>query len=298
MGFMITYGMKNFISALVVVASILTVTSGCADEEEDLRVSVNVTHDTKCNVIWVDVFGLDEKDNVPLGEGFFTSSNSADSGESWDTYFAVSMNQQVYGMYEVGVSRGWEIMKLPDRPVRTYFFAIDTLDWQDDRQDGLISITIATKSRSNPGELKYYRRSGEVFKLSGEPNRDQGCRARAEGGKTPEQIETVDDNPLKAEFHLSEGDAEGDACGFFFIDVFGLDESKRPLGPSLNVTIDGKSAYGEWFVPDEPADFDGFFEIYEWQEGLTDKTYPIVAELDDGTNTFTLEGDLRLNACE
>ena len=52
----------------------------CADEEEDLRVSVNVTHDTKCNVIWVDVFGLDEKDNVPLGEGFFTSSNSADSG--------------------------------------------------------------------------------------------------------------------------------------------------------------------------------------------------------------------------
>ena len=131
MGFLITYGMLFFISALVVVASILTVTSGCADEEEDLRVSVNVTHDTKCNVIWVDVFGLDEKDNVPLGEGFSLPLTLLIQA-SWDTYFAVSMNQQVYGMYEVGLKR-WEIMKLPDRPVRTYF-AIDTLDWQDDRK--------------------------------------------------------------------------------------------------------------------------------------------------------------------
>ena len=103
-------------------------------------------------------------------------------------------------MYEVGVSRGWEIMKLPDRPVRTYFFAIDTLDWQDDRQDGLISITIATKSRSNPGELKYYRRSGEVFSLH-----LFAKDIRLEKDVSYEQIETVDDNPLKAEFHLSEG---------------------------------------------------------------------------------------------
>ena len=50
MGFMITID-ENFIPACVVVGSILTVISGCADEEEDLRVSVNVTHDTKCNVI-------------------------------------------------------------------------------------------------------------------------------------------------------------------------------------------------------------------------------------------------------
>ena len=37
---------------------------------------------------------------------------------------------------------------------------------------------------------------------------------RAEGGKTPEQIETVDDNPLKAEFHLSEGDLKATHADF------------------------------------------------------------------------------------
>ena len=69
-----------------------------------------------------------------------------------------------------------------------------------------------------------------MFKLSGEqcPSKDVESVLKEEKFLC-EQIETVDDNPLKAEFHLSEGDAEGKSCGFFFIDVFGLDESKRPL---------------------------------------------------------------------
>ena len=134
----------------------------------------------------------------------------------------------------------------------------------------------------------------------GGPNRGEGCRPPAEEPEplventTSEKSEPADENPLKAEFHLS----EGDFCGFFFIDVFGLDESKKPLGPSLTATIDGKPAAGMWVVPDEKTDYDGFFEINEWPESLSDGTYSVTAALDDGTNTFTLTEDLTLNACE
>ena len=293
--------MKKLFYALIILGTTLVAVAACSPSSVKQPLKVEIVQDTKCNVIWVDVKGLSEitlapPGFVPLGEGFWnTIENPYEIGQEtpeeikdWDTYYVAYMpNFSAGGLtdYKIDVSRGWE------KQNGNYFFAIDSLDWSEvsDSQSELLTVTVWDKGYDGvKGTLNQGSLSIEVEQLSGEPNRGEGCRPPAE------KSEPADENPLKAEFHLS----EGDFCGFFFIDVFGLDDSKKPLGPSLTATIDGKPAAGMWVVPDEKTDYDGFFEINEWPESLTDGTYSVTAALDDGTNTFTLTEDLTLNACE
>ena len=248
---------------------------------------MEIVEDTKCNVIWVDVEGFSPQTDVPLGKGLYTREN-AEEIMKLDAWFTIDL-QGTNGSEKIDVSGGWE------KQNGNYFFTVDTLEWNDDFRRSLEVIVFDEAADYVNPETGYEDLDPEgsdkelVNQLKpGGPNRGEGCRPPAE------KSEPADENPLKAEFHLS----EGDFCGFFFIDVFGLDESKKPLGPSLTATIDGKPAAGMWVVPDEKTDYDGFFEINEWPESLTDGTYSVTAALDDGTNTFTLTKDLTLNACE
>ncbi|GIR35355.1 MAG: hypothetical protein CM15mP49_07400 [Actinomycetota bacterium] len=60
------------------------------------------------------------------------------------------------------------------------------------------------------------------------------------------QSEPADENPLKAEFHLS----EGDFCGFFLLTLpTGL--TTKAIRSIIDDNIDGKPAAGMWVVPDE-----------------------------------------------
>ena len=301
--------MKKLLCALIILGTTLVAVAACSPPSVKQPLKVEIVQDTKCNVIWVDVKGLSEitlapPGFVPLGEGFWNiievsyelGQETPEEIKDWDTYYVAYMPKLTD--YKIDVSRGWE------KQNGNYFFAIDSLDWSEvsDSQSELLTVTVwdkgydGVKDTLNQGSL-----SIEVEQLSGEPNRGEGCRPPAEEleslveNTATEKSEPADENPLKAEFHLSEGDV---LCGFFFIDVFGLDKSKKPLGPSLTATIDGKPAAGTWVVPDEKTDYDGFFEINEWPESLTDGTYSVTAALDDGTNTFTLTKDLTLNACE
>lgn len=301
--------MKKLLCTLIILGTTLVAVAACSPPSVKQPLKVEIVQDTKCNVIWVDVKGLSEitlapPGFVPLGEGFWNiRENSYELGQEtpeeikdWDTYYVAYMPKLTD--YKIDVSRGWE------KQNGNYFFAIDSLDWSEvsDSQSELLTVTVWDKGYDGvKGTLNQGSLSIEVEQLSGEPNRGEGCRPPAEEleslveNTATEKSEPADENPLKAEFHLSEGDV---LCGFFFIDVFGLNESKKPLGPSLTATIDGKPAAGTWVVPDEKTDYDGFFEINEWPESLTDGTYSVTAALDDGTNTFTLTKDLTLNACE
>ena len=280
--------MKKLFYALIVLGTTLVTVSACS-EEADYRdaLDVEIVEDTKCNVIWVDVEGFSPQTDVPLGKGLYTSEN-AEEIMKLDAWFTIDL-QSTNGSEKIDVSGGWE------KQNGNYFFTVDTLEWNDDLRRPLEVIVFDEAADYVNPETGYQDLDPEgsdtelVNQLKpGGPNRGEGCRPPAE------KSEPADENPLKAEFHLS----EGDFCGFFFIDVFGLDESKKPLGPSLTATIDGKPAAGMWVVPDEKTDYDGFFEINEWPESLSDGTYSVTAALDDGTNTFTLTEDLTLNACE
>ena len=291
--------MKKLFYALIVLGTTLVTVAACSDDGNRNALSVEIVEDTKCNVIWVDVKGFSPQTDVPLGKGLYTRENAEEITklDAWFTIALLSTN----GSEKIDVSGGWE------KQNGNYFFTVDTLEWNDDFKRSL-EVTVHDEAAD------YYDRktgnddleprgsdSERVNQLKpGGPNRGEGCRPPAEEPEplventTSEKSEPADENPLKAEFHLS----EGDFCGFFFIDVFGLDDSKKPLGPSLTATIDGKPAAGMWVVPDGQTDYDGFFEINEWPDSLTDGTYSVTAALDDGTNTFTLTKDLTLNACQ
>ena len=283
--------MKKLFYALIVLGTTLVTLAACSDDDNNnARVKalrVEIVQDTKCNVIWVDVEGFSPQTDVPLGKGLYTREN-AEEIMKLDAWFTIDL-QGTNGSEKIDVSGGWE------KQNGNYFFTVDTLEWNDDFTRSL-EVTVYDEAADYVNPITGYEDldpTGSdtefVNQLKpGGPNRGEGCRPPAE------KSEPADENPLKAEFHLS----EGDFCGFFFIDVFGLDESKKPLGPSLTATIDGKPAAGMWVVPDEKTDYDGFFEINEWPESLTDGTYSVTAALDDGTNTFTLTDDLTLNACE
>ena len=291
--------MKKLFYALIVLGTTLVTVAACSDDGNRNALSVRIVEDTRCNVIWVDVKGFSPQTDVPLGKGLYTSENPEEITklDAWFTIALLSTN----GSEKIDVSGGWE------KQNGNYFFTVDTLEWKGDYKRSL-EVTVHDEAAD------YYDRktgnddleprgsdSERVNQLKpGGPNRGEGCRPPAEEPEplventTSEKSEPADENPLKAEFHLS----EGDFCGFFFIDVFGLDDSKKPLGPSLTATIDGKPAAGMWVVPDGQTDYDGFFEINEWPDSLTDGTYSVTAALDDGTNTFTLTKDLTLNACQ
>ncbi len=283
--------MKKLFYTLIVLGTTLVTVAACSDDDNNnARVKalrVEIVQDTKCNVIWVDVEGFSPQTDVPLGKGLYTREN-AEEIMKLDAWFTIDL-QGTNGSEKIDVSGGWE------KQNGNYFFTVDTLEWNDDFTRSL-EVTVYDEAADYVNPITGYEEldpTGSdtefVNQLKpGGPNRGEGCRPPAE------KSEPADENPLKAEFHLS----EGDFCGFFFIDVFGLDESKKPLGPSLTATIDGKPAAGMWVVPDEKTDYDGFFEINEWPESLTDGTYSVTAALDDGTNTFTLTKDLTLNACE
>ena len=291
--------MKKVFYALIVLGTTLVTVAACSDEADSRdALDVEIVEDTKCNVIWVDVKGFSPQTDVPLGKGLYTSENPEEITklDAWFTIALLSTN----GSEKIDVSGGWE------KQNGNYFFTVDTLEWNDDFKRSL-EVTVhdeaADYSRKTGYEDLNPRGSDNkpVNQLKpGGPNRGEGCRPPAEEPEplventTSEKSEPADENPLKAEFHLS----EGDGCGFFFIDVFGLDETKKPIGPSLTATIDGKPAAGMWVVPDGQTDYDGFFEINEWPDSLTDGTYSVTAALDDGTNTFTLTKDLTLNACQ
>ena len=291
--------MKKLFYTLIVLGTTLVTVAACSDEA-DYRdaLDVEIVEDTKCNVIWVDVKGFSPQTDVPLGKGLYTREN-AEEITKLDAWFTIGL-LGTDGSERIDVSGGWE------KQNGNYFFTVDTLEWKGDYKRSL-QVTVhdeaADYTRKTGFENLRPRGSDEelVSPLKpGGPNRGEGCRPPAEEPEplventTSEKSEPADENPLKAEFHLS----EGDFCGFFFIDVFGLDDSKKPLGPSLTTTIDGKPAAGMWVVPDGQTDYDGFFEINEWPDSLTDGTYSVTAALDDGTNTFTLTKDLTLNACE
>ena len=282
--------MKKLFYTLIVLGTTLVTVAACSDDDNNALVEalrVEIVEDTKCNVIWVDVEGFSPQTDVPLGKGLYTREN-AEEIMKLDAWFTIDL-QGTNGSEKIDVSGGWE------KQNGNYFFTVDTLEWNDDFTRSL-EVTVYDEAADYVNPITGYEDldpTGSdtefVNQLKpGGPNRGEGCRPPAE------KSEPADENPLKAEFHLS----EGDFCGFFFIDVFGLDESKKPLGPSLTATIDGKPAAGMWVVPDEKTDYDGFFEINEWPESLTDGTYSVTAALDDGTNTFTLTEDLTLNACE
>ena len=282
--------MKKLFYTLIVLGTTLVTVAACSDDDNNALVEalrVEIVEDTKCNVIWVDVEGFSPQTDVPLGKGLYTREN-AEEIMKLDAWFTIDL-QGTNGSEKIDVSGGWE------KQNGNYFFTVDTLEWNDDFTRSL-EVTVFDEAADYVNPITGYEEldpTGSdtefVNQLKpGGPNRGEGCRPPAE------KSEPADENPLKAEFHLS----EGDFCGFFFIDVFGLDESKKPLGPSLTATIDGKPAAGMWVVPDEKTDYDGFFEINEWPESLTDGTYSVTAALDDGTNTFTLTEDLTLNACE
>ena len=267
----------------------------CQSQSNARQLDIEISQDTECDVIWVDVKGLTSENNVPLGEGYRVEGTPLGN---WDSYFEL----QLAGLFPsigldvtISVSDGWEIQN------GQYFFAIDALNWSAEDLSSDVTFLKANVEANEPGGRKAFGiRESRVKKLSGEPNRGEGCRPNAKEpeplveNKVSEKSEPADGNPLKAEFHLS----EGDVCGFFFIDVFGLDEEVKTNGPSLTTTIDGQTAAGDWIEPDEPKDYDGFFEINQWPEGLTDGIYSVTAELDDGTNVFTLENNLQLNVCE
>lgn len=282
--------MKKLFYTLIVLGTTLVTVAACSDDDNNALVEalrVEIVEDTKCNVIWVDVEGFSPQTDVPLGKGLYTREN-AEEIMKLDAWFTIDL-QGTNGSEKIDVSGGWE------KQNGNYFFTVDTLEWNDDFRRSLEVIVFDEAADYVNLETGYEDLDPEgsdtelVNQLKpGGPNRGEGCRPPAE------KSEPADENPLKAEFHLS----EGDFCGFFFIDVFGLDDSKKPLGPSLTATIDGKPAAGTWVVPDEKTDYDGFFEINEWPDSLTDGTYSVTAALDDGTNTFTLTKDLTLNACE
>ena len=282
--------MKKLFYTLIVLGTTLVTVAACSDDDNNALVEalrVEIVEDTKCNVIWVDVEGFSPQTDVPLGKGLYTREN-AEEIMKLDAWFTIDL-QGTNGSEKIDVSGGWE------KQNGNYFFTVDTLEWNDDFRRSLEVIVFDEAADYVNPETGYEDLDPEgsdtelVNQLKpGGPNRGEGCRPPAE------KSEPADENPLKAEFHLS----EGDFCGFFFIDVFGLDDSKKPLGPSLTTTIDGKPAAGMWVVPDGQTDYDGFFEINEWPDSLTDGTYSVTAALDDGTNTFTLTKDLTLNACE
>ena len=283
--------MKRLFYTLIVLGTTLVTVAACSDDDNknalEKALRVEIVQDTKCNVIWVDVEGFSPQTDVPLGKGLYTREN-AEEIMKLDAWFNIEL-RGTNGSEKIDVSGGWE------KQNGNYFFTVDTLEWNDDFTRSL-EVTVYDEAADYVNPITGYEDldpTGSdtefVNQLKpGGPNRGEGCRPPAE------KSEPADENPLKAEFHLS----EGDFCGFFFIDVFGLDESKKPLGPSLTATIDGKPAAGMWVVTDEKTDYDGFFEINEWPESLTDGTYSVTAALDDGTNTFTLTEDLTLNACE
>ena len=282
--------MKKLFYALIVLGTTLVTVAACSDDDNNALVEalrVEIVEDTKCNVIWVDVEGFSPQTDVPLGKGLYTREN-AEEIMKLDAWFTIDL-QGTNGSEKIDVSGGWE------KQNGNYFFTVDTLEWNDDFTRSL-EVTVYDEAADYVNPKTGYEDLDPIGSDTefvnqlkpGGPNRGEGCRPPAE------KSEPADENPLKAEFHLS----EGDFCGFFFIDVFGLDDSKKPLGPSLTATIDGKPAAGMWVVPDEKTDYDGFFEINEWPESLSDGTYSVTAALDDGTNTFTLTEDLTLNACE
>jgi len=283
--------MKKLFYTLIVLGTTLVTVAACSDDDNksalEKALRVEIVQDTKCNVIWVDVEGFSPQTDVPLGKGLYTREN-AEEIMKLDAWFTIEL-QGTNGSEKIDVSGGWE------KQNGNYFFTVDTLEWNDDFTRSL-EVTVYDEAADYVNPITGYEDldpTGSdtefVNQLKpGGPNRGEGCRPPAE------KSEPADENPLKAEFHLS----EGEFCGFFFIDVFGLDESKKPLGPSLTATIDGKPAAGMWVVTDEKTDYDGFFEINEWPESLSDGTYSVTAALDDGTNTFTLTKDLTLNACE
>ena len=290
--------MKNLFYALIVLGTTLVTVAACSDGDSNDALRVKIVEDTKCNVIWVDVEGFSPQTDVPLGKGLYTREN-AEEITKLDAWFTIGL-LGTDGSEKIDVSGGWE------KQNGNYFFTVDTLEWKGDSRRSL-EVTVRDQAADYDRKTGYVdldprgSDSELVNQLKpGGPNRGEGCRPPAEEpeslveNKASEKSEPADENPLKAEFHLS----EGDFCGFFFIDVFGLDETKKPLGPSLTATIDGKPAAGMWVVPDGQTDYDGFFEINEWPDSLTDGTYSVTAALDDGTNTFTLTEDLTLNACQ
>ena len=235
----------------------------CQSQSNARQLDIEISQDTECDVIWVDVKGLTSENNVPLGEGYRVEGTPLGN---WDSYFEL----QLAGLFPsigldvtISVSDGWEIQN------GQYFFAIDALNWSaEDLSSDVTFLKANVEAKDSGGRKAFGIRESSVKKLSGEPNRGEGCRPNAKEpeplveNKVSEKSEPADGNPLKAEFHLS----EGDVCGFFFIDVFGLDEEVKTNGPSLTTTIDGQTAAGDWIEPDEPKDYDGFFEINQWPE--------------------------------
>ena len=291
--------MKKLFCALIVLGTTVVTVAACSDDGKRDALDVEIVEDTKCNVIWVEVTGFSPQTDVPLGKGLYTREN-AEEITKLDAWFTIGL-LSTDGSERIDVSGGWE------KQNGNYFFTVDTLEWKGDYKRSL-EVTVHDEAAdyydSETGYDDLEPRGSDSESVNqlkpGGPNRGEGCRPPAEEPEplventTSEKSEPADENPLKAEFHLS----EGDFCGFFFIDVFGLDDSKKPLGPSLTATIDGKPAAGMWVVPDGQTDYDGFFEINEWPDSLTDGTYSVTAALDDGTNTFTLTEDLTLNACQ
>ena len=287
--------MKRLFYTLIVLGTTLVTVAACSDDDKRDALDVEIVEDTKCNVIWVEVTGFSPQTDVPLGKGLYTREN-AEEITKLDAWFTIGL-LGTDDSERIDVSGGWE------KQNGNYFFTVDTLEWKGDYKRSL-QVTVHDQAANYDSSENYYARGSDEELVSplkpGGPNRGEGCRPPAEEpeplveNKASEKSEPADENPLKAEFHLS----EGDVCGFFFIDVFGLDEEVKTNGPSLTTTIDGQTAAGDWIEPDEPKDYDGFFEINQWPEGLTDGIYSVTAELDDGTNVFTLENNLQLNVCE
>ena len=210
--------MKKLFYTLIVLGTTLVTVAACSDDDNNALVEalrVEIVEDTKCNVIWVDVEGFSPQTDVPLGKGLYTREN-AEEIMKLDAWFTIDL-QGTNGSEKIDVSGGWE------KQNGNYFFTVDTLEWNDDFRRSLEVIVFDEAADYVNPETGYEDLDPEgsdtelVNQLKpGGPNRGEGCRPPAE------KSEPADENPLKAEFHLS----EGDFCGFFFIDVFGLDDSR------------------------------------------------------------------------
>ena len=176
----------------------------CQSQSNARQLDIEISQDTECDVIWVDVKGLTSENNVPLGEGYRVEGTPLGN---WDSYFEL----QLAGLFPsigldvtISVSDGWEIQN------GQYFFAIDALNWSAEDLSSDVTFLKANVEAKDPGGRKAFGiRESSVKKLSGEPNRGEGCRPNAKEpeplveNKVSEKPEPADGNPLKAEFHLS-----------------------------------------------------------------------------------------------